>query len=76
MTKEVKKLLDHALNLTEAERALLAASLIESLDVNEDLEVEASWEMEINRRLSELDSGEAIAIPWTEARKKILENIG
>jgi putative addiction module component (TIGR02574 family) len=75
MTKEVKKLLNDALNLSESERALLAASLIDSLDPGEGPTMEAAWETEIAKRISELDSGSIKSVPWSEARKLILKNL-
>ena len=71
MTDKVKKLLDNALDLSEADRALLAASLIDSLEPADDLIVEASWEIEVSRRISELDSGATKSIPWGEALERL-----
>lgn len=74
MSTKVKKLLDDALSqLTESERALLAASLIDSLDSEEDPSVESAWEKEISRRLIEITSGAISPLSWSEARKKILD---
>ncbi len=56
-----------ALQLTRPERAQLAARLIASLDDDEELddegEVEAAWDAEIQRRVREVDSGEVQLIP-------------
>jgi putative addiction module component (TIGR02574 family) len=68
MSREATKLLQRALSLTEEERALLAGSLLESLDATTDADVEAAWQQEIARRLEELDQGRAKTIPWTEVR--------
>jgi putative addiction module component (TIGR02574 family) len=64
-----------ALALDESERAELAGALIDSLDSNRDPGVEASWLKEIERRIKELDSGEAEGIPWEEVRERILRRI-
>lgn len=76
MSDETKKLLDRALTLPDSERALLAASLIDSLEPDRDSDVEKQWELELSRRLLEIDAGAAKTIPWDEARRKILEGLG
>jgi putative addiction module component (TIGR02574 family) len=76
MATQTKKILDEALGLSESERASLAASLIDSLDSETDSDVELAWEREFDRRLRQLDATGTTGIPWTEARKKLLESLG
>jgi putative addiction module component (TIGR02574 family) len=71
MSRQSTELLKRALSLTEDERALLAGSLLESLDATTDFEVEAAWQQEIARRLEELDQGRAKTVPWTEVRRHL-----
>jgi putative addiction module component (TIGR02574 family) len=71
MSREATKLLKEALSLTEEERAVLAGSLLESLDATVDVEVEAAWQQEIARRLEDLDQRQAKTIPWTEVRSRL-----
>jgi len=73
MSDEAKKLLKNALALGESERALIATSLIESLDPEPDPRVEEEWEQEILKRVQELDSGSVKKISWAEVRRQILE---
>ena len=75
MTEDAKKLLENALALEESERALIAASLIESLDPETDPRVEEEWEQEILRRTKELDSGTVRKVSWTQARAQILQQV-
>ena len=72
MNAVARKLLADALELSDAERAELAAGLIESLDDEADSEVTAAWDSEIQRRVQELDSGQVAAIPWAQARRLIM----
>lgn len=72
MESTAKQLYDNALHLPDSERAELAAWLIESLDPNVDREVDKAWDAEIKRRIEELDSGTVAAVPWPEARRRIL----
>lgn len=65
-----KKPYEDSLALDEAERASLAALLLESLEPT-DSDAEAKWQKEIERRLSELDSGGVQTIPWESVRAKL-----
>lgn len=73
MTSTAKKLLEDALRLPDRNRAELATSLSESLDPEADPDAEAAWSAEIRRRLQDHDNGSVATIPWTEARRIILE---
>jgi putative addiction module component (TIGR02574 family) len=67
---EASELLKQALTLPDKDRADLAASLISSLDSTVDDNVEAAWQEEISRRMSEIESGKVKPIPWEEVRQK------
>jgi putative addiction module component (TIGR02574 family) len=69
--KDPNDLLKQALRLPPEARAALAGSLLDSLDQEVDEDAETAWHAEIDRRLKEIDSGEAKLIPWSEARRKI-----
>ncbi len=69
---ETTKLLEEALKLPPEARAALAGSLIDSLDEVVEEDAEAAWAAEISRRLQELDSGAVRAVPWAEARRRIV----
>ena len=62
-----------ALDLDEHDRATLAGLLIESLEQEPDQDLGAAWNAEIERRIAELESGQARAIPWEEVREKLLK---
>lgn len=74
MAKNHQQLFEEALRLPPEARAALAGELIDSLDVDDvDEDAEAEWSAEIRRRLHEVDSGTVTAVPWSEARRRILE---
>jgi putative addiction module component (TIGR02574 family) len=74
MAKKHQQLFEEALRLPPEARAALAGELIDSLDVDDlDGDAEAAWGAEIRRRLQEVDSGTVKAVPWSEARRRILE---
>ena len=75
MTNEVSKLLQKALSLSIEEQQALAESLISNLGDKVDDDVEAAWEAEIARRITELDSGAAKTVPWSEVRKRNLAKL-
>ena len=70
MTAEAKRLLEAALQLPEAERADLAARLLES--INPPTALPAGWEEEVRRRVQDLDQGRVKTVPWAEARRRIV----
>ncbi len=73
MTARVKRVLDDALKLSEKDRAEVAAKLIDSLDAEDEDEIEAAWAAEIQKRVDELDQGKVKAIPWSKAWKEIVD---
>ena len=72
MNSDAAKLLEEALKLPVEARAALAGSLLESLDDAVDEDVEQAWALEIARRLEEVQSGSVKAVPWAEARRRIV----
>ena len=72
MTSDAARLLEEALKLPAEARAALAGSLLDSLDEVVDEDVEQAWALEIVRRLEEVQSGKVRAVPWAEARRRIV----
>lgn len=71
MTQEANDVLKRALALPAEDRAELAGSLLESLDVGQDPDAETVWQQEVARRIQDLDSGKVKAIPWAEVRRRV-----
>jgi putative addiction module component (TIGR02574 family) len=71
MSKESRLLFEEAMALDPSARADLAGRLIESLEPGSDSGVEEDWLIEIERRMSEIDSGEAKLISWDEVRSRL-----
>jgi putative addiction module component (TIGR02574 family) len=71
MSTNADTILGTALTLPPDERAWLAEELIASLDQFRDPEIEAAWATEIERRIAEVESGEAETVSWEEARARI-----
>jgi putative addiction module component (TIGR02574 family) len=71
MSTTADTILGTALELPAEERAWLASELIASLDENQDSDVEAAWATEIERRIGEVESGNAETASWEEARARI-----
>ena len=66
MSDTLTELKQKAAELSDAERADLALSLIESLDGPADPDVEEAWRIEIERRIGQIDRGEIELIPGDE----------
>lgn len=71
MSSQANTLYEAALRLTDAERAELAARLMESIDPAVEESWDEAWNAEIAKRIEELDSGKTKSIPWAEARRMI-----
>jgi len=71
MNDTARRLLTDALQLPDADRAELAASLIESLDEPPDLNIDAAWDAEIKHRLEAIDRGEVTLLSLDEARDRL-----
>jgi putative addiction module component (TIGR02574 family) len=65
MGTQLEMLEAEAMQLTSGERAAFAQLLLASLD--EDAEIEDAWAAEIERRISDVESGTVQVIPIAEA---------
>jgi putative addiction module component (TIGR02574 family) len=73
MLAELKR---KASQLSDAERAELALSLLESLDGPADPDVEEAWRLEIERRIGQIDRGEVQVIPGDEVFARLRRRLG
>ena len=71
MGKTSQAILEEALKLPSNERAAVAEQLIQSLDPIQETDVEQAWQQEIQRRLGEIENGEATTIPWEEVQNRL-----
>ena len=76
MSDTLTELKEKASRLSDAERAELALSLIESLDGPPDPGVEEAWRVEIERRVGEIERGEAQLIPGDEVFGRVRRRLG
>lgn len=73
MLAEIK---EKASRLSDAEKAELALSLIESLDGPADPDVEESWRLEIERRVGQIERGEVQLVPGDEVFARLRRRLG
>ena len=71
MDIQPERILDIALTLPESDRAGLAASLIRSLDDAPDPDADASWAIEIERRIRSIEDGSVQLEQWDSAMAKM-----
>ena len=69
MENQLEALEAEALKLTAGERAAFARFLLSSLD--EDVEIEDAWALEVERRIAEVESGAVQPIPMAEALAQV-----
>ncbi|WP_295426974.1 addiction module protein [uncultured Thiodictyon sp.] len=63
MQTNAQQIIDDALRLDSHARALIAETLLESLDMEADFEVSQQWRQELARRCAQIDAGEVALIP-------------
>jgi putative addiction module component (TIGR02574 family) len=71
MSPEVSNLLKMALALPVDERAALANTLLDSLEITNE-SVEEAWDAEVARRIQDLKAGKAVTVRWEELRRELL----
>jgi putative addiction module component (TIGR02574 family) len=71
MHDAAQRLLQEAMTLPVPERADLAAELLASLDPTVDDDAELLWQQEIGRRVSALEAGTAVTVPWEEVHARL-----
>jgi putative addiction module component (TIGR02574 family) len=71
MKRDAAQILKEALELPPEARGALAGSLIDSLDDQPEQGAEEAWAREIDRRLAQLDSGNAKLVSWLELRQRL-----
>jgi putative addiction module component (TIGR02574 family) len=65
-----------AAQLNDNERAELALALIESLDRETDVGVEEAWQIEVERRVAQIERGEVKLIPGDEVFARVRRKLG
>ena len=75
MSRDAGDILKEALALPPEARAALADYLWDSLDPEVDPDAEEAWRQEIKRRIVDLDSEKIAAVPWSEARSRLLAKL-
>ncbi|MFN8525204.1 MAG: addiction module protein [Chloroflexota bacterium] len=71
MALTAKEVTQIAMNLPSEDRARLAQELLASLQDPAEVDVQAAWDAEIRRRLSEIESGTAELAPAEEVFAEI-----
>jgi putative addiction module component (TIGR02574 family) len=71
MSPTAAEILKQALTLDERDRASVAGALIESLEMEVDPGAAEAWEVEIRRRIDEIESGAVNLVPWSEVRERL-----
>jgi len=67
----VEELMQEALSLPSASRALLAEKLVESLEFDVDEKIQTLWTTEAKKRRDEIRSGAVQPIPGEEALAEV-----
>jgi putative addiction module component (TIGR02574 family) len=71
----IKKLMKEVLQRPQKERAVMASRLIASLEPPGPHHIEKEWKQEIQRRIREVENGQAKMIPWAQVKKEMVKII-
>jgi putative addiction module component (TIGR02574 family) len=75
MSHDPAEILKAALELPAEGRAALADSLLASLDREIDEDAETAWQLEVHRRLRELDSQVVAPMSWGDVRSRLIATL-
>ena len=73
---ELEALTNAAMALSESERAKLARTLVASLDGPADNEVAEAWDIEICRRINEIEAGTAELLDVDDVLNRVRARLG
>lgn len=76
MSPKAQQVLREALALSPRARADIAGTLLRSLDVEDDPEIEKAWAREVERRLKEIESGKVKLVPWAQVGRRLRAGLG
>jgi len=71
MSPEISDLLKRPLALSVDERAALANTLLDTLEITNE-PVQEAWDAEVARRIEDLKAGKAVTVPWEELHRELL----
>lgn len=71
MSMALDEVIKVAMELPEEQRLVLAEVLMESADAEQDDEISAAWENEIQARIRAIDEGRVVGIPHEEVMRRI-----
>ena len=75
MAKALNTVLAEALRLDDESRAELASELLASLEGPADPDAERAWDIEIERRVADIEAGTVALEPWEAVKRRIEKDI-
>lgn len=76
MSRSFAEIAEEVLSLPQTEQFRLARVLLDNAETSEDLEAEAMWEAEIERRIQKIDAGLAKGVSFEEVLRKVDRRLG
>jgi len=75
MAKPLNAVLAEALRLDDESRAELASELLASLEGPTDPDAERAWDIEIERRIADIERGTVALEPWEAVKRRIEKDV-
>lgn len=76
MATPFENVAEQALSLSAPDRLRLATELLQSVEMRESEDVERAWEEEIQRRIADIDSGNAKGRSWNDIKREFNSRYG
>jgi putative addiction module component (TIGR02574 family) len=76
MKLDPQQIIDEAMQLEPQGRALVAEALLESLDIDADVEISEAWRKEIRQRCDAIDQGTIALIPGDQVLAEFRRKYG
>ena len=73
---DFNSVLSEARQLSVKDRLRLIDALWDLVPPDADIPLHEDWAAELERRVAEIESGDAATVPWTTIRKEALARIG
>ncbi|GAB6042012.1 addiction module protein [Endothiovibrio diazotrophicus] len=71
MARSAEEIIAEAIELSPENRALIAETLLDSLDLEDDFPISDAWKEEIRRRCAQIDAGEDVLVDGDEAMEEL-----
>jgi putative addiction module component (TIGR02574 family) len=71
MNQKSEAIISDAMLMPDEDRAMIAERLIASLDHEFEKDTEIAWQIELQKRMEDINLGKVTCIPWEQVRARL-----